>query len=228
MTDILLVEDNEELSGLTQLFLKKAGYSVHAVMDGEAAVEYIENNSGKLRLVLLDIMLPGIDGFAVCRAVRKKGSTPIIILSARTGKDDKLKGYDLGADDYIEKPFDMDILIAKIAALINRNGHIESEKNYIVSGEITVDLSSHKVTLAGNTINLSIKEYELLVLFIKNPEKVLDKNFIFDTIWGSYSESENQTLTVHIKTLRDKIEVDKKNPKRIQTVWGVGYRYEEI
>lgn len=226
MKDILLVEDNEEIGGLTKLFLEKSGYSVKHVSDGESALGYLESDS--VKLMILDIMLPGIDGFAVCRAARRKYSMPVIILSARSDKTDKLNGYELGADDYMEKPFDMDLLLAKAEALLNRSYSRKVDSDLIVSGGITVERNARRVWLEGEERKLNGKEYELLMLFIENPGIVLNKEYIFNTIWGCFSESENQTLTVHIRMLREKVEKDHKHPQRIQTVWGVGYRYEEI
>ncbi len=226
MVDILLVEDNKELSTLMSTFLVREGYTVFSAMNGESALEFIADDSAKL--VILDIMLPGIDGFVVCTAIRKKGDIPIIILSAMAGKESKMMGFNLGADDYIEKPVDIDILNAKIAALFKRFYGGEDNKAIIKSGDIVINQDSMQVTYIGKNINLTIKEYDLLLLLIENKGKVLNKEYIFNQIWGEYSESENQTLTVHIKMLRDKIEEDSKKPKRILTVWGVGYRYEEI
>lgn len=226
MVDILLVEDNKELSTLMSTFLVREGYTVFSAMNGESALEFIADDSAKL--VILDLMLPGIDGFVVCTAIRKKGDIPIIILSAMAGKESKMMGFNLGADDYIEKPVDIDILNAKIAALFKRFYGGEDNKAIIKSGDIVINQDSMQVTYIGKNINLTIKEYDLLLLLIENKGKVLNKEYIFNQIWGEYSESENQTLTVHIKMLRDKIEEDSKKPKRILTVWGVGYRYEEI
>lgn len=226
MKDILLVEDNEELAGLITLFLKKEGYIVTHVTDGEAAVELVHKEGFKL--VLLDINLPQMDGFAVCRSIRETKSLPIIVISARTGKEDKLSGYELGADDYIEKPVDIDLLLAKIKVLFLRNYNSENREGIISSGSIQIHTDSRKVYIDGNEVELNVKEYELLLLLVNNPGKTLHKDYIFGQIWGMDSFSENQTLTVHIKMLRKKIEENPKEPKRIQTVWGVGYRYEEI
>lgn len=226
MIDILLVEDNQEIADLTTMYLKKAGYSVYHAESGEAALEFLKNESACL--VLLDIMLPGIDGYAVCHAVRLKSNAPIIIISAKSQREDKLKGYELGADDYIEKPYDMELLFAKISALMSRSYKIDKEEAMIVSGGLKLDTRGRRVTLNGKELELGVKEYELLELLVKNVGKVLNKDYIFNKIWGVDSESENQTLTVHIKMLRDKIEDDKKNPARIKTVWGIGYRYEEV
>ena len=226
MIDILLVEDNNELSGLAARFLAAEGYSVYRVSGGEEALELMEQELPKL--MILDIMLPGIDGFAVCRAVRRKGNIPILILSARINKEDKLNGYNLGADDYLEKPVDIDILCMKIAALMKRCYEEPVSGNVIVSGDIEIHQDTMTVFHKGNPLALTIKEYDLLLMLVENKGKTLDKNRIFISIWVPESDSEPQTLTVHIKMLRDKIEEDSKNPRKIKTVWGVGYRYEEI
>lgn len=226
MKDILLVEDNGELAELIKTFLIKNGYSVHHAVRGEDAVRYLKKQ--KVRLLLLDIMLSEMDGFAVCRSVREQQNLPILIMSARFDKSDKLKGYELGADDYMEKPVDPDILTAKIRALLQRSDGSMEHSDMIQSGALTIHQDARKVYLDGKELSLNVKEYELLLLFVKNPGKTLQKEFIFGSIWGMYSSSENQTLTVHIKMLRTKIESRPREPKRIQTVWGVGYRYEEI
>ena len=179
-------------------------------------------------MVLLDITLPGIDGFTVCKEVRKTGSVPILIISARIGKEDKLNGFRLGADDYIEKPVDPDLLIAKMDSLFARTYGVLTEKEILHSGNITIDKSARKVYKNEIPIELNVKEYELFLLLAQNPGKTLDKDFLFNRIWGADSFSENQTLTVHIKMLRNKIEDNPKKPVRIKTVWGVGYYYEEL
>ncbi|MCQ4638152.1 response regulator transcription factor [Anaerovorax odorimutans] len=226
MKDILLVEDNEELAALIQTFLLRDGYTVLHVTSGREAVEYLRRHS--VKLLLLDIMLPEMDGFAVCRAVREQRDIPILIMSARSDRADKLSGYELGADDYMEKPVDAEILTAKIKALMQRAYGAQRKEEVLVSGDITVDREARCVRLKDRIIDLNVKEYELLLLFIQNAGKTLRKEFLFARIWGSDSFSENQTLTVHVKMLRSKIEDNPREPKRIQTVWGVGYRYEEI
>lgn len=226
MTDILLVEDHIELNQLMCAFLKKAGYQVQGVTSGEDALEFLEKEQAKL--VILDVMLPGMDGFATCSAIREKHSMPILFLSARVNKEDKMNGFLLGADDYVEKPVDMDILQAKVTALMRRNYDLKEKNTVIHSGALSIDKEAKQVFLNGREISLTVKEYELLLLFVEHPGKTLHKDYLFQQIWGIDSFSENQTLTVHIKMLRDKIEEEPKKPKRIQTVWGVGYRYEEV
>lgn len=226
MTDILLVEDHEELNELMRVFLEREGFLVQGVFSGEEALSYLEAN--KVKLVILDVSLPGMDGFAVCAAIRKQRNTPVLFLSARVDKEDQINGFWQGADDYVEKPVDMDILCARIRALLRRNYELKKENAVIYSGALSIDKESKRVFMDRRELSLTVKEYELLELFAENPGKTLRKEYLFDRIWGTDSFSENQTLTVHVKTLRDKIEKDPKKPERIVTVWGIGYRYEEI
>ena len=174
------------------------------------------------RLVILDLMLPGIDGYSVCSKIRETSNAHILIASARTEKNDKLKGLNLGADDYIEKPYDIDILLAKINGIFKR----KYAQDIIVDGELELNSVNQSLKVNDNEVVVTSKEFELLKLLIENKGVTLKKEYLFNNIWGSDSESELQTLTVHIKMLRDKIEDDPKKPKHIITVWGVGYRYE--
>lgn len=225
MTDILLVEDNKELAELIGAFLGRDGYVVELKESGEAALMFLKDN--RVKMILLDVCLPGMDGFGFCAAVRKVSNTPIMIISARVDKEDKLNGFAYGADDYVEKPVDIDILRAKIGALMRRNYELKKENTLIHSGAVLVDKDAKQVFFHGKELILTAKEYELLLLLVENPGKTLSKEYLFNQIWGADSFSENQTLTVHIKMLRDKIEEEPKKPGRIITVWGVGYRYEE-
>ena len=220
MVDILIVDDNEELSGLLCGFLRAENYSVSTAASAEKALSLFEKYGA--RLVLLDIMLPGMDGFAMCRRIREKDNTPIIILTARTDREDKLNGILTGADDYIEKPYDIDILIAKIKGIFRRRLAMDT----ISDGGITLNLADGTAEKNGSPLILTAKEFELLHLLIANKGQTLGKDFIFGRIWGADSESEPQTLTVHIKWLRQKIENDPKAPEKIITVWGKGYRWE--
>jgi len=222
MTDILIVEDNKELADLLCDFLRAENYTVSVARTGEEALELYQRHNAKL--VVLDIMLPGIDGFAVCRKIREESNTPILIVSAKTGKNDKLNGLLLGADDYIEKPYDIDIMLAKISGIFKRRYSLDE----IVDGDIRINKVSRTVFKKDLLIEMTAKEFDLLVLMIENKGKALSKEYLFNQIWGCDSFSEPQTLTVHIKWLRQKIEDDPKNFKRILTVWGVGYKYESI
>jgi len=220
MTDILIVEDNAELCGLLCDFLRAENYTVSTAETAEKALSLYEKYGA--RLVLLDINLPGLDGFAVCKKIREQDNIPIIILTARVDKEDKLNGILLGADDYIEKPYDIDILIAKIKGIFRRRLALD----VITDGDITLNTADQTVLKNGEPLAMTAKEFELLRLLIENKGQTLGKDFIFNRIWGSDSESEQQTLTVHIKWLRQKIEDDPKAPVRIMTVWGKGYRWE--
>jgi DNA-binding response OmpR family regulator len=222
MVDILIVEDNPELAGLLCDFLRGENYTVSVADSGEKALSLYERYGAKL--IVLDIMLPGIDGFAVCKKIREESNTPILIVSAKTGKEDKLSGLLLGADDYIEKPYDIDIMLAKIGGIFKRRYAIDE----LICGDIKINKLSRTVCKNDTPIEMTSKEFDLLVLLAENKGKTLTKEYLFNRIWGSDSFSEQQTLTVHIKWLRQKIEDDPKKPRKIQTVWGVGYQYESV
>jgi DNA-binding response OmpR family regulator len=220
MLDILIVEDNKEIGELLESFLRKENYVVSVADSGEKAMKLFDMYGAKL--VILDIMLPGVDGFAVCSKIRETSNAHILIASARIDKDDKLKGLNLGADDYIEKPYDIDILLAKINGIFKR----KYAQEIITEGSLSLNTVTQSLSVDGKDVVVTAKEFELLKLLIENKGVTLKKEYLFSNIWGSDSESELQTLTVHIKWLREKIEEDPKKPKHIITVWGVGYRFE--
>ena len=219
MTDILIVEDDKELSSLLTDFLRAEGYTVSAVEGGERAVQLFERYGA--RLVVLDINLPDMNGFAVCSRLRENADTPILIVSARTDKEDKLSGLDLGADDYIEKPYDIDILLAKIKGIFKRR----YQRSMLSASGVTLNLADKTAKIDGKNVELAAKEFDLLALLIENQGKALKKEYLFNTVWGSDSDSELQTLHVHINRLRQKLGDDPKNAKRLLTVWGVGYKF---
>ena len=219
MVDILIIEDNSELSGLLCEFLRNEKYTVSIADSGEKALSLYEKYGA--RLVLLDINLPGIDGFSVCERIRHQNNVPMIIISARSDRDDKLNGLLLGADDYIEKPYDIDILLAKIKGIFSRRLALD----VISDSDVSLNLADRTATINGKQLQLTAKEFDLLELFITCKGQTLTKDYIFNRIWGIDSDSEQQTLTVHIKWLREKIEKDPKNPEKILTVWGKGYRW---
>lgn len=220
MLDILIVEDNKEIGMLLCDFLRKENYIVSVAETGEKAMELYEKYGA--RVIVLDIMLPGMDGFAVCSKIRETSNTHILIASAKVEKSDKLKGLNLGADDYIEKPYDIDILVAKIKGIFKRKYGQEE----IVEGNIKLNTVQQSIYVDGQKKEATEKEFELLKLLIENKNVTMKKDYLFNNVWGSDSESEIQTLTVHIKWLREKIEEDPKKPKHIITEWGVGYRFE--
>lgn len=219
MTDILIVEDDKELSSLLTDFLRAEDYTVSAVESGERAVQLFERYGA--RLVVLDINLPDMNGFAVCSKLRENADTPILIVSARTDKEDKLNGLDLGADDYIEKPYDIDILLAKIKGIFKRR----YQRSMLSASGVTLNLANKTAEIDGKPVELASKEFDLLALLIENQGKALKKEYLFSTVWGIDSDSELQTLHVHINRLRQKLGDDPKNAKRLLTVWGVGYKF---
>lgn len=219
MADIIVVEDNEEIGELLLDFLGAEGFDAYLAITGEEALDIFGEEGAKL--LIIDIMLPGLDGFEVCRKVRQKDNTPIIIVSAKDSKEDKLNGLLLGADDYIEKPYDIDILLAKVHGIFKRRYSSDEIKD----GNIRLDKVGRHVWVGGNEVSLTVKEFELLLYMMENKGKALSKDELFNKIWGFDSESEPQTLTVHINRLREKLEEDPKSPKRLLTVWGIGYRF---
>ena len=222
MTDILIIEDNKELANVLCDFLHEKNYKVLIADTGEKALALYEKYGA--RLIVLDIMLPGINGFDVCRKIREESNTPILIVSAKTEKEDKLSGFILGADDYIEKPYDIDIMLAKIGGIFRRRYALDE----IVEDEIRINKADRTVYKNNVQLEMTAKEFDLLLLLIENKGRPLTKEYLFNQIWGRDSFSEQQTLTVHIKWLRQKIEDNPKQPKKIITVWGVGYKYESI
>lgn len=219
MTDILIVEDNRDLANLLCDFLRAENYTVSIAESGEKALTFYEKYGA--RLLILDIMLPGIDGFAVCKKIREQSNTPILIVSAKTEKEDKLNGLLLGGDDYIEKPYDIDIMLAKIKGIFSRRYALDE----LVEGNLRINKANRIIYKDDVPLELTAKEFDLMLLLAENKGRVLNKDYIFQHIWGSDSDSEPQTLTVHINWLRQKIESEPKKPKRILTVWGTGYKF---
>lgn len=220
--DILIVEDNKELSGLLCDFLRGENYTVSVAETGEKALSLYERYGA--RLIVLDIMLPGMDGFGVCKKIREESNVPILIVSAKAAKEDQLCGLDLGADDYIEKPYDIDIMLAKIRGIFKWRYALDE----MLDGDIRINRVGRRVYKNGVPLEMTAKEFDLLLLLAENRGRTLSKEYIFRQVWGSDSCSERQTLTVHIKWLRQKIEDDPRSPKKILTVWGAGYRYESV
>lgn len=219
MIDILIVEDNQELAGMLCDFLRAEHYTVSVADNAQKALELYQRYGA--RLVVLDLMLPDGDGFSVCGKIRAESNTPILIVSAKTDKDDKLLGLNLGADDYIEKPYDIDIMLAKIGGIFKRRYSLDE----LIDGRLRINRISRTVCKDHVPIEMTAKEFDLLALLVENKGRTLSKEYLFNTVWGSDSFSEPQTLTVHIKWLRQKIEDDPKEPRKILTVWGVGYKY---
>ncbi len=226
---ILLVEDDESLAETLRYNLIREGYSVTWSADGEDALK--QASSKNPDLVILDLMLPKLDGFDVCRRIRKERDVPILILSARDDETDKVVGLELGADDYVTKPFGLKELLARVRAMIRRSEMRQSEPDApgdtsLVAGDLTVDTESHTVVVGDRQVGLTPKEFDVLVHLMRNRGRVVTRDMLLDRIWGYEFDGDTRTIDVHIRWLRSKIEVRPDKPSRIITVRGVGYRFE--
>lgn len=226
---ILIVEDDRNIAKLVETNLKDQNYEVSVAHDGNSGLDLAL--SGEYQLIILDLNLPDIDGLEICRKVRSDASyTPILMLTCRTSELDRVLGLEIGADDYLTKPFSVRELIARIKALFRRIDALESEQkseesSIILQGDLFIDAKKREVTLKGNSINLTAKEFDLLYLFAKNPGRVYTRNELLDLVWGYAYKGYEHTVNSHINRLRAKIEEDQNQPKHILTVWGVGYKF---
>ena len=220
MACILLVEDNAFIREALVGYLQLDEHKVIEFGEIRGVMEVIQR--GIVDLVILDVMLPDGSGFNLAKTIREISSIPMVFLTAKDSESDRITGFELGADDYIEKPYDVDILVAKIKGIFKRKYGQEE----IVEGNIRLNTVQQTVYVDGQKKEVTEKEFELLKLLIENKNVTMKKEYLFNTVWGSDSDSEIQTLTVHIKWLREKIEEEPKKPKHIITEWGVGYRFE--
>ena len=230
MKRVLIIEDDKNIAALERDYLEVSGYEVAIETDGTVGLKNAMEE--EYDLILLDIMLPGTDGFEICRAIRKEKETPILMVSAKKEDIDKIRGLGLGADDYIVKPFSPSELVARVTAHISRyqrltaSGDDGADKSDIIeTGSLHIDIKARRVFLVGKEVSLANKEFDLLVFLASHPNVVFSKDALFDKIWGFDSMGETSTVTVHINRIREKIERDMSNPKYIETVWGAGYRF---
>ncbi|AKU15701.1 response regulator transcription factor [Luteipulveratus mongoliensis] len=225
MTRILVVEDEESFSDPLSYLLRKEGYDVSVAETGpDALVEY---DRGGADLVLLDLMLPGMSGVDVCRNLRQRSNVPVIMLTAKDTEVDKVVGLELGADDYVTKPYSSRELLARIKAVLRRGQEAEELlPATLESGPVRMDVERHTVAVNGGTVQLPLKEFELLEMLLRNAGRVLTRMQLIDRVWGSDYVGDTKTLDVHVKRLRAKIEPDPGNPKFIVTVRGLGYKFE--
>lgn len=222
---ILIVDDEEHIRELIKFNLDNNGYKTICADNGLDALKMAKMQSPQL--ILLDVMLPGMDGYDVCKEIRRDNSissTPIIMITAKGEEFDKVLGLELGADDYITKPFSIRELIARVKAILRRTT-IKPIDNAYVFGSISIDFEKHEVIKGGLKIDLTLKEFELLQILIKNKGRVMTRDFLLDRIWGYEYIGETRTVDVHIRHLRQKIEDDDKTPKYIETIRGIGYRF---
>ncbi|MDO4253488.1 MAG: response regulator transcription factor [Rothia sp. (in: high G+C Gram-positive bacteria)] len=225
MTRILVVEDEEALSEPLAFLLGREGFEVQVVDNGSAAITEFEHNGADL--VLLDVMLPGQSGMEVCKQLRSQSAVPIIMLTAKDAEIDKVLGLELGADDYVTKPYSSRELIARIRAVLRRQSEAEEVGgNTVEGGPVRMDIERHVVTVSGQSISMPLKEFELLEMLLRNAGRVLTRSQLIDRVWGSDYVGDTKTLDVHVKRLRSKIEPDPSNPRYVVTVRGLGYKFE--
>ena len=226
---VLIVDDEEHIVELLQFNLSNAGYRVITANNGLDALKMVKEN--KPDLLLLDLMLPGVDGLDVCKEIRRDkdiSKTSIIMLTAKGEELDKILGLELGADDYVTKPFSIRELLARIKAVLRRTTNENIEGESYEFGRLKIDFERHEVLIDGEKVELTLKEFELLEILIRNRGKILRRETLLDKVWGYEYIGETRTVDVHIRYLRKKIEDDDKNPKLIETIRGVGYRFNPV
>lgn len=230
---ILVVDDEKEIADLIEIYLKNDGYNVYKADNGEDALSIVEKYP--IHLVILDIMMPGLDGLEVCRRIRMDKNIPIIMLSAKSQDMDKIMGLTTGADDYITKPFNPLELLARVKSQLRRyiylnpKARIEQRQNadIVQASDIIIDKSCHRVYVGDREVNLTPTEFGILLLLASSPNRVFSSEEIFEKVWEERYFESNNTVMVHIRKLREKIEVNPRNPQYIKTVWGVGYKFED-
>jgi two-component system response regulator RegX3 len=227
MTRVLLVEDEESFSDPLSYLLKAEGFEVAIAASGPEAIEEYDRSGADL--VLLDLMLPGLSGTEVCRQLRARGSVPVIMLTARDSEIDKVVGLELGADDYVTKPYSTRELLARMRAVLRRGSEPAAEEGAgaaLEAGPVRMDVDRHVVSVDGTPVQLPLKEFELLELLLRNCGRVLTRGTLIDRVWGSDYVGDTKTLDVHVKRLRAKVEPDPGNPRYLVTVRGLGYKFE--
>lgn len=224
MAKILIVDDERVLVKGIKFNLEHEGYQVQDAYDGEEAVELARE--GGFDLIILDVMMPKIDGLQACMRIREFSNVPIIMLTAKSEDADKLMGFECGADDYVTKPFNILELKARIRALLRRSGGLENQNNRITAGSLTVDTQERNVYKDGKPVELTAREFDLVELLIRNPNRVYSRENLLDLIWGYEYRSDIRTVDVHIRRIREKLETVPAEPEYIMTKWGVGYYFK--
>ncbi len=229
MSKILIIEDDRDIAEVERDYLQINGFDADITDNGVDGINDVKQN--EYDLILLDLMLPGLDGFTVCKKLREITDIPILMVTARKEDIDKIRGLGIGADDYIEKPFSPNVLVARVKANLaqySRLKNTDGKKECIIDvGDYKINTSSHRVYKQGKEIELKNKEYELFLFLVMNSDIVFDKEALYEKIWGFDSFGDTATVAVHINRLREKLEDDPSNPKHIQTVWGAGYRFKD-
>ena len=225
MTHILLVEDEQALSEPLSFLLEREGYEVTVAEDGPGAIREFDRTGADL--ILLDLMLPGIPGTEVCREIRTRSTVPIIMLTAKDSEVDVVVGLELGADDYVTKPYSTRDLLARIRAVSRRRTEVDVEdESVLTAGTVSMDIERHTVSVSGDVVNMPLKEFELLEFLLRNAGRVLTRGQLIDRVWGADYFGDTKTLDVHIKRIRSRIEATPSEPTMLVTVRGLGYRFE--
>jgi DNA-binding response OmpR family regulator len=224
MTTVLVVDDEPIVRDVIVRYLRRDGFATLEAGDGERARELIE--TGDLGLVVLDVMLPGQDGLALCRWIRTRSDLPVILLTARGEETDRIVGLELGADDYVTKPFSPRELAARVRTVLRRSEGAPSRPERLTFHDVALDGASREVTKAGRVVALTAREFDLLWFLVSNPRCVFSRSHLMDRVWGHSAALDTGTVTVHIRRLREKLETDPAQPTHLQTVWGVGYRFD--
>ncbi|HKJ26391.1 MAG TPA: response regulator transcription factor [Anaerolineales bacterium] len=225
---ILIVEDEPNIADVVSLYLKRAGFKVTVASDGEKAMQILENKIPDL--IVMDLMLPEVDGFAITRWLRDRSNVPIIMLTARRDEIDRIAGLELGADDYVVKPFSPQELVSRVRAVLRRASgpaSVQAQAEPIQIGPLTINPLGRTVQLNENDISLTAKEFDMLTLLASHPRQVFTRDQLLEQVWGESEYIDPSTVTVHVRRLREKIESDPSNPQHLLTVWGVGYKFEE-
>ena len=221
----LVIDDEVHFRYFLRVLLEKAGFAVKMARNGIEALDVLR--SWRPDVITLDVMMPEIDGLTACRTIREFSDVPIIMLTARTEDMDKLLGFEHGADDYLTKPFNILELKARIRALLRRSGGLENQNNRITAGSLTVDTQERNVYKDGKPVELTAREFDLVELLIRNPNRVYSRENLLDLIWGYEYRSDIRTVDVHIRRIREKIELNPKKPEYLKVVWGIGYKIEK-
>jgi len=223
---ILVIEDEPSIAEVVSLYLRRAGYQVQSVADGQAAQDMLEKRLPDL--VVLDLMLPGMDGYALTRWLRDRSNVPIIMLTARREEMDRISGLEMGADDYMVKPFSPQELVSRVRAVLRRAGGDKSAdgERPLSFDELRIDPLSRTVSVRGQTVDLTVKEFDMLYLLARHPRQVFSRDHLLERVWGMSEYIDPGTVTVHVRRLREKIEADPSDPHHLLTVWGVGYKFE--
>jgi DNA-binding response OmpR family regulator len=222
---ILVVDDDHTVREVVVSYLRAASHEVAEAVDGESALAEMRDQPADL--VVLDLMLPGIDGLEVCRRLREQGDVPIIMLTALGGETDRVVGLERGADDYVTKPFSPRELVLRVDGVLRRTGEKTAPAGPVVDGDLVVDATQHVATLSGQPLQLTVREFDLLRFLVANPGVAYSRDQLLAEVWG-WSFGDQSTVTVHVRRLREKVEADPTHPTRLVTVWGVGYRWDPV